>query len=76
MSPTDITGNRAVQNYGEANTEWNRTTKEIGNFLHKSKQQPTNTAGVFLHHLRKQIQFPKRCVLFLVPDDGQSPEHH
>jgi hypothetical protein len=28
MSPRDVMGNRAVQNYGEAKTEWNYNTKE------------------------------------------------
>jgi hypothetical protein len=46
---------------GGAYTEWNYNTKGSDNFLHGSNQQPeclpSFTRG------RKQIQFPKRCVL-------------
>jgi hypothetical protein len=38
MSPRAGTGNRAVKNCGEANTEWNYNTNESDNSLHKSKQ--------------------------------------
>jgi hypothetical protein len=41
MSPEDVTETRGVKNCGEANKEWNYNTKEGGNFLHKSKQEPS-----------------------------------
>jgi hypothetical protein len=38
MSPTDVTGNRAVKNSDEANIEWIYNTQESDNFLHKPKK--------------------------------------